>query len=272
MYFLSEEVNDNQKVTGFEKVATQILKQQKKLGKLQGLSVNVKSLAVSNLKRLVKNGAVVAIPIAAISIYLNKKLNNAHNKLIKEYDKEFKEGQEYYDKEIKDSKKDIDKARTKIKFTKNDHDRSSYYRDISYGKEKIKTFGGFKKEAVQKRDEYHKDEKEKLKKQKLKQIGGTSGSLGLVALMNFARKGNRQDLFIVAKYKYGTKMFRVYEITKYELSADVDKEILKSITDCINRIKKNVQFPIKEDVTLEEFKHITLNESDLETILEGGIL
>ena len=30
MYFLSEEVNDIQKVTGFEKVATKILKQKKK--------------------------------------------------------------------------------------------------------------------------------------------------------------------------------------------------------------------------------------------------
>lgn len=266
MYFLSEEVAKAQKFKGFEKVANKILKQQGKLGKLQGLTVNVKSLPESNLRRLVKNGAVVVIPIALSAIYLNKKLNNTHNKLIKEYDKDFNKRQKEYDDEIKKYKKEINDSREKIKLDKGDdggYTKEKYQRKIGFAKDDIELNRGWKKDGIERRNKYHKYEKEKLKKQKLAQIGGTSGSLSLAALINFARKGNKQDLFIVAKYKYGTKMFKVYEITKHELSADVDKEILKSITETVSRMKKNTQFSIKEDVTLEEFREFQLIEDML---------
>ena len=47
-----------------------------------------------------------------------------------------------------------------------------------------------------------------------------------------------------------------------------DKIILKIIGDTIKRLKTEEDFPIKEDVNLEEFKQINLTESELESVMD----
>ena len=91
---------------------------------------------------------------------------------------------------------------------------------------------------------------------------------GLPFFINAIRKCLKQEVLITAKYKYGTKVFKVYDASKYEIQSGIDKVILKSITELVSRMKKNSQFPIKEDVTLEEFRQITLTESELESVMD----
>ncbi len=70
----------------FDKVVNKILKQQSKLGKLQNVSIKVKSLSESNIKRLVKIGALAVIPITATALYGNKQAKKtAFDKYKREY-------------------------------------------------------------------------------------------------------------------------------------------------------------------------------------------
>ena len=76
---------------GFEKVAIKILKQQAKLGQLQGMSVNVKTLTESNLKRLVKNGALAIVPVTAAALYMNKSAEKCASNWFKREEGEHKD-------------------------------------------------------------------------------------------------------------------------------------------------------------------------------------
>ena len=86
-YFLSEGLAPISSDTEtFDKLANKILKQQSKLGKLENVSIKVKSLSESNLKRLVKIGAMAAVPITAAALYANKQAKKtAFNKYKQEY-------------------------------------------------------------------------------------------------------------------------------------------------------------------------------------------
>ena len=121
-----------------------------------------------------------------------------------------------------------------------------------------------------KKDHADKMEQGKKKKKKRRIIStiGSAAATNLPFFINAIRKGLKQEVLITAKYKYGTKVFKVYDASKYEIQSGIDKVILKSITELVSRMKKNVQFPIKEDVTLEEFKQITLTESELESVMD----
>lgn len=300
MYFLSEEVTNNQPTKGFEKVANKILKQQAKLGKLQSLSVNTKSLPESVLKRLVKNGAVAIVPVTAAAIYANKKAKQNAEKWFKKQEKFHKD-----DLNMMKERQDIDKAfdsmhdsfdsRHQGRMSQADAEMLKSYNNISkdLGDQFKKDIENRQKEAARRQKEREEERKarereyqkeisdmnkdyadrmEKGKKDwKKRRIVGTIGSAAATNLpffINFIRKGLKQEVLITAKYEYGTKVFKVYDASKYEIQSGIDKVILKSITEVVSRMKKNVQFPIKEDVNLEEFKQITLTESELESVMD----
>lgn len=288
------------KETGFEKAASKILKQQAKLGQLQSLSVNTKSLSESVLKRLVKNGAVAIVPVTAAAIYANKKAKQNAEKWFKNQEKFHKD-----DLEWRKGRHDLNKAfdsmhdsvinRHQGRMSQADEEMLKSYNNISkdLGDKFKKTIEKEQKEAARRQKEEeeerkaqereyrkeisdmkkdHADNMKKGKKKwKQKRIVNTVASAAAVNLpffINAIRKGLKQEVLITAKYKYGIKVFKVYDASKYEIQSGIDKVILKSITELVSRMKKNAQFPIKEDVNLEEFKQITLTESELESVMD----
>ena len=244
------------KEQGFEKVASKILKQQSKLGKLQGLSVEVKSLSDSVLKRLVKNGALAVVPVTAAALYANKKAKQNAEKWFK--------GQEKFHKELLGQVNDGYKLRKKL-----DDNLDNYFggKPIDRSSEEKSH-----KDRISSLNKRHADKmkegKEDWKRTKTTNTVLAGVGTGLPFFINAIRKGLKQEVLITAKYKYGTKVFKVYDASKYEIQSGIDKVILKSITELVSRMKKNVQFPIKEDVTLEEFKQITLTESEFESVMD----
>ena len=288
------------KEQGFEKVASKILKQQSKLGKLQGLSVEVKSLSDSVLKRLVKNGALAVVPVTAAAIYANKKAKQNAEKWFKEQEKfhkdnlEMRKGRHGLNKAF-DSMHDSFNNKHQGRMSQANAEMLKSYNNISkeLGDQFKKDIEAEQKEAAIRQKEREKERKAQereyqkeisdmkkdhadnmkkgKKKWKQKRIVNTVASAAAVNLpffINAIRKGLKQEVLITAKYKYGTKVFKVYDASKYEIQSGIDKVILKSITELVARMNKNVQFPIKEDVTLEEFKQITLTESEFESVMD----
>lgn len=286
--------------TGFEKVASKILNQQAKLGKLQSLSVNTKSLSESVLKRLVKNGALAVVPVTAAAIYANKKAKQNAEKWFKEQEKFHKDNLEW-SKGRHDLNKSFDSMhdsfinRHQGRMSQANAEMLKSVNNISkdLGDEFKKTIEKEQKEAAIRQKEReeerkaqereyqkeisdmkkdHADNMKKGKKKwKQKRIVNTVASAAAVNLpffINSIRKGLKQEVLITAKYKYGTKVFKVYDASKYEIQSGIDKVILKSITELVSRMKKNSQFPIKEDVTLDEFRQINLIESELESVMD----
>ena len=234
---------------GFEKVANKILAQQSKLGKLQGLSVNVKNLSDSVLTRLVKNGAMAVVPITVAAVYTNKEAMERSAQFFKIQEKRHKDD---------------------LEMTKNNYERfkaTNAKRD-SLEKEYQDEISSMKKDYADRM----KIKEKSWEKTRKTNTAVASAAASIPFFVNFIRKGIKQEVLITARYKYGTKVFKVYDASKAEIQSGIDKIIFKSITELVARMKKNAQFPIKEDVTLEEFKQINLTESELETFIEGDIL
>ena len=260
------------KEQGFEKVASKILKQQSKLGKLQGLSVEVKSLSDSVLKRLVKNGALAVVPVTVAALYANKQAKQNAAKWFKERDKNHKnllntmQAHHEFDKAIDSSTDSFDNItlglmnKADAQMLRKEKEKERKASEQKYQKE----LSDMKKEHADKLKKGKKD----WKIRRTVNTVSTAAAVNLPFFINFIRKGLKQEVLITAKYKYGTKVFKVYDASKYEIQSGIDKVILKSVSEVVARMKKNAQFPIKEDVTLEEFKLITLTESELESVMD----
>lgn len=311
-YFLSEGLAPISSDTEtFDKIATKILKQQSKLGKLQNVSIKVKSLSESNLKRLVKIGAIAAVPITAAALYGNKQAKKtAFDKYKREYkdlkvkhldsvnaviDKNNKkiddltDGKKKQDAELEKKVAELQKAKEKPRsrrrtmggkkaITDRDIEKAAggsdeinkkfkddYDKIVKSNEQQVSSLEAkYKKDKVALKN----DQRKRLKADKLRKSLTDAGVTSLPFFAAALRKGTKREVFIEAKYKYGTKVFKVYEISKSELEAGIDKIIYKNTVASLSRLKSAYTNIIKEDVTLEEFKLITLNESELETILE----
>ncbi len=246
---------------GFEKVANKILKQQAKLGQLQGMSVTVKTLTESNLKRLVKNGALAIVPVTAAALYINKSAEKCASNWFKREEAEHKD---------LINKMNAHHERERQSITEFDK-----YVDKNELKERAKKKQAWEQKHTNKitaLDKEHADRmntgKKVWKTTKVASVAGSASLVNLPFFVNFIRKGTKQEILINVRYKYGTKVFKVYDASKRELRAGIDKIILKLLGDTIKRLKVEVEFPVKEDVTLEEFKQITLTESELESIMD----
>ena len=261
MYFLSEEVSNNQQTKVFKKVASKILKQQGKLGQIQGMTVTVKSLTESNLKRLVKDGALAIVPVTAAALYINKSAEKCASNWFKREEGEHKDL--------------IDKMNAHHERERQSIAEFDKYVDKSEMEERAKKKQAWEQKHNDKIAELDKDHGDRMNKGKkfwkATRVASVTGSASLVNLpffVNFIRKGTKQEILINVRYKYGTKVFKVYDASKRELRAGIDKIILKIIGDTIKRLKTEKDFPIKEDVTLEEFKQINLTESELESVMD----
>ncbi len=308
MYFLSEGLAPISSDTEtFDKIANKILKQQSELGKLQNVSIKVKSLSKSNLKRLVKIGALVAIPITAAALYANKQAKKtAFDKYKREYkdlkvkhldsvnaivDKnnkkidELTDGKKKQDIELEKKVEELQKAKVKTRSRRRTMSGKKAITDrdiekVAGGSEELnKKFKADYEKIVKSNDQqvssleakYKKgkvalknDQRKRLKADKLRNSLATSLPFFAAAL----RKGTKREVLIEAKYKYGTKVFKVYEISKSELEAGIDKVIYKNTVASLSRLKLAYTTNIKEDVTLKEFKQITLTESELESVMD----
>lgn len=310
-YFLSEGLAPISSDTEtFDKLANKILKQQSKLGKLENVSIKVKSLSESNLKRLVKIGAMAAVPITAAALYANKQAKKtAFDKYKREYKDlkgkhidsvnavveknnkkidELTDGKKKKDAELEKKLEELQKAKGRrsrrramggkkvitdrdIKKVAGGSDeinkkfKDDYDKIVKSNDQQVSSLEAkYKKDKVALKN----DQRKRLKADKLRNSLTASGVTSLPFFAAALRKGTKREVFIEAKYKYGTKVFKVYEISKSELEAGIDKIIYKNTVASLSRLKSAYTNIIKEDVTLEEFKLITLTESELETILE----
>lgn len=310
-YFLSEGLAPISSDTEtFDKVATKILKQQSKLGKLENVSIKVKSLSESNLKRLVKIGAMAAVPITTAALYANKQakktafdkykseykdLKGKHidsvNSVVEKNNKkidELTDGKKKQDAELEKKLEELQKAKGR-----RSRRRTMGGKKVITDRDIKKAAGGSEEINKKFKDDYDKivksneqqvssleakykkdkvalknDQRKRLKADKLRNSLAASGVTSLPFFAAAIHKGTKREVFIEAKYKYGTKVFKVYEISKSELEAGIDKIIYKNTVASLSRLKSAYTNIIKEDITLEEFKLITLTESELETILE----
>ena len=311
-YFLSEGLapisSDNET---FDKLANKILKQQSKLGKLQNVSIKVKSLSESNLKHLIKIGAMAAVPITTAALYANKQAKKtAFDKYKREYkdlkvkhldsvnsvvDKnnkkidELTDGKKKQDAELEKKVAELQKAKEKPRSRR----RTMGGKKAITDKDIEKVAGGSDEINKKFKDDYDKivkandqqvssleakykkdkvalknDQRKRLKADKLRNSLAVGGATSLPFFAAALRKGTKREVLIEAKYKYGTKVFKVYEISKSELEAGIDKIIYKNTVTSLSRLKSAYTNIIKEDVTLEEFKLITLTESELELVMD----
>lgn len=311
-YFLSEGLapisSDNET---FDKLANKILKQQSKLGKLQNVSIKVKSLSESNLKHLIKIGAMAAVPITTAALYANKQAKKtAFDKYKREYkdlkvkhldsvnsivDKnnkkidELTDGKKKQDVELEKKVAELQKAKEKPRSRR----RTMGGKKAITDKDIEKVAGGSDEINKKFKDDYDKivksndqqvssleakykkdkvalknDQRKRLKADKLRNSLAVGGATSLPFFAAALRKGTKREVLIEAKYKYGTKVFKVYEISKSELEAGIDKIIYKNTVTSLSRLKSAYTNIIKEDVTLEEFKLITLTESELELVMD----
>lgn len=211
---------------GFEKVAIKILKQQAKLGQLQGMTVTVKTLTESNLKRLVKNGALAIVPVTAAALYINKSAEKCASNWFKREEGEHKdlinEMNDHHERE-RQSISEFDK-----------------YVDKNEMKERAKKKQAWEQKHTNKISELDKEHADRMnegkkfwKTTKVASVASSAGLVNLPFFVNFIRKGTKQEILINVRYKYGTKVFKVYDASKRELRAGIDKIILKLIGDTI---------------------------------------
>ena len=98
-------------------------------------------------------------------------------------------------------------------------------------------------------------------------ISAVAGAAGLATHM--LRKGKLKTLLIEAKYQYGTKLFKVYDISEAEEAQKLDRLILKEVSKYISQLKtkeKN-EFPVRENVTTIEEEHFIHQERLIEEVL-----
>ena len=198
----------------FENVARRILKTQKKLGKLKGVTVSALSLSDSRKNRLKSAGLFSAVALSGAALagagivagvgaakgagFANKINKSAYksNTAKEKAARVAKMG--YYG-----AKTEFQTAPHKARMAKAD------------ALNKVDSLEGNKKKAV---------------------LGGAAFA-GASALSGGAIAAgvalSKQQVIVEAKFAYGTKLFHVYNATKEEVEAKVDKQILKVLTQAI---------------------------------------
>ena len=218
----------------FDNVAEEIVKLQGNFGKLQKLSIEVKSVSDSVLKRLAEVGALSVIPITVAAVYASKRAKR--NAL------------EWAKKKEKDHKR-------RLEFERNKKEQD-YNTKVAY--------------LNKKHLDEMKEGKKEWNKTRGKNVLFSATAMSLPSIINLIHRGTDQDVLIKAKYKYGTIVIKVYEASKNEIECGIDKIILEEITKEVskmqNKFKKYLTF--KEDIDLMEFKTYSYNE----TLIEESLL
>ena len=82
----------------------------------------------------------------------------------------------------------------------------------------------------------------------------------------------KQNVVIEAKYKYGTKLFEVANLTQEQLDNDVDKKILREVTAAVASLKTAKEWAVKESASVDYLNLAVLGETLIEDVLESQLL
>ena len=207
----------------FKSVAKKILKQQKKLGAIKSVSIKVLDLSESRKREMKKAGVLAAASlslsaIAAAGVVLARKQNYG--------------GQ-------------VAKAGNRI------NDRASQRGG------KVATAGGYIKKGAAKVDAGL-GKASKYANTKANSISNKKLALGAAGIA-VAGAGYADGYYNVIKdfktvllevtYKYGTKTFELFKVTKEEEQAGVPKKVLSIIKNTINSLKSKKNWEVKESAT-----------------------
>ena len=221
---VAEAVSDDEEEYGtFKSVAKKVLKQQKKLGEIKSVSVKVLDLSESRKREMKKAGilAVASLSLAAITsagVVLARKQNYG--------------GQ-------------VAKAGNAI------NDRASQRGG------KVAKAGGFINKGAAKVDSGL-GKASRYAKTKANSISNKNlalGAAGIAAAGAGYADGyynvikDLKTVLLVVNYKYGTKTFELFKLTKEEEQAGVPKKVLNIIKNTINSLKSKKDWKVKESAT-----------------------
>ena len=82
----------------------------------------------------------------------------------------------------------------------------------------------------------------------------------------------KQNVVIEAKYKYGTKLFEVANLTQEQLDNGVDKKILREVTAAVASLKTAKEWTVKESASVDYLNLAVLGETLIEDVLESQLL
>ena len=98
--------------------------------------------------------------------------------------------------------------------------------------------------------------------------GAGLGAAGLATLKNQVIDRNKRNVVIHVKYKYGERMFVVFQLKpKYE-NQGIENIIFNNVKNAINTLKSRRNFPAREDVqSFTEQKTLILESMLIDTVL-----
>ena len=98
----------------------------------------------------------------------------------------------------------------------------------------------------------------------------TAVSAPIIDAGKLAKK--KQNVVIEAKYKYGTKLFEVANLTQEQLDNNVDKKILREVTAAVASLKTAKEWAVKESASVDYLNLAVLGETLIEEVLESQLL
>ena len=284
----------------FDKVATSILRAQKKLGALKGLKATVLTLDDSRKQRLKTAGkySVAMISTAALvsaGLYLRGKKQGAqqnplpapyrrgagHHKASLKYvptsgkkpwNTHKKMGTKY-DVTDADKKPWNTVKRGARKFVVTDEMRRPGNTHKKMGTKFVPK--GSDKIAA-KRAEVEAQNKLNRKRGNINKFAAAgvaaAGTAAAGALAGVAGSTKKQTLLIEARYAYGTKLFEVARLTDEEVKSGVDKKILREVTAAVASLKTAKEWTVKESASVDYLNLAVLGETLIEDVLESQLL
>ena len=281
----------------FEKVATSILRAQKKLGALKGLKATVLTLDDSRKQRLKTAGkySVALIGTAALAsagLYLRGKKQGGQTPLPAPYKPvsgHRKAGLKYVPTEGKNARNTHHVMGNKYTATRankawNTHKQSGHKYTITDGDKPWNThkqagrkynITGSDKIAA-KRAEVEAQNKRNRKHGNINKFAAAgvaaAGTAAAGALAGVAGTTKKQTLLIEARYAYGTKLFEVARLTEEEVKSGVDKKILREVTAAVSKLKNVTNWTVKESASVEYLKMAEVAEALVEETINGQLL
>ena len=282
----------------FDKVATSILRAQKKLGALKGLKATVLTLDDSRKQRLKTAGkySVAMISTAALvsaGLYLRGKKQGAQQTpLPAPYRRgagHHKVGLKYVPTSGKNARNTHHVMGNKYTATRanktwNTHKQAGHKYTITDGDKpwnthkqagRKYTVTGSDKIAA-KRAEVEAQNKLKRKRGNINKFAAAgvaaAGTAAAGAMAGVAGSTKKQTLLIEARYAYGTKLFEVARLTEEEVKSGVDKKILREVTAAVSKLKNVTNWAVKESASVEYLKMAEVAEALVEETINGQLL
>lgn len=261
----------------FQRVAIKILKEQKKLGKLRGISVKTLSLDESRKDRLRKAGLITTslISLGALGFGL-KKLDQAGKldglakgightaarvaksapagKLVSGAST-FKGGAITQGQRLADSRAG--------KFVSGQAKAIADSRAGHFVRSNTASGVAMAKKGVAASNKFASNNRAALK------TAGTTLAAG-TAVGAAARAMNQRSIVIEAKYQYGSKMFEVAHVSAGDANIGVDRHVLKEVNTQISKLKTQ-DWVIRESVTELTIQNKLISEALLESVMEESL-